>query len=382
MQNLDSYLDSKGAEYAPFDPKRAHNIFKKLKPNLCLPKTIIHIIGTNGKGSTGRFITLGLEQHNLRVFHFTSPHLFKVNERFYKNGKNLKSCELDSAHLFLQKFDFIKQASYFEYLTFLALVLARDCDVLVLEAGLGGEFDSTSVIESDICVFTPISYDHQEILGSKIEQIATTKLNAMTKLNFIAPQPFKTTIKIAKKIAKQKQAKLVFINDEITDSALLAYAKKYELAPFLQKNLWVAKNVLDSLGKSFDFRTLKGFDLPCRACFVRENIFVDVGHNEGCAKEIAKIFSAQEVFLVYNSFLQKDVHKVLKALKPIIKKVLILEVSNPRILPKSDLINECKKLKIPFLDFMGVESIESKNTYVVFGSFSVVKEFLERLDAR
>lgn len=377
--DLDSYLDSKGAEYAPFNPKRAHNIFKKLKPNLCLPKKIIHIIGTNGKGSTGRFITLGLEQHNLSVFHFTSPHLFEVNERFYKNGKNLESSVLESAHLFLQQFDFIKQASYFEYLTFLALILAQDCDVLILEAGLGGEFDSTSVIESDICVFTSISYDHQEILGSKIEQIATTKLNAMAKLNFIAPQPFKTTINIAKRIAKQKQAKLIFINDEILDSALLTYAKKYKLAPFLQENLWVAKNVLDFLGKSFDFGILRAFDLPYRAYKIQKNILLDVGHNEGCAREIAKIVGAKKVFLVYNTFFQKDVYKILKILKPIIKRVLILEVLHERILPKADLINVCEELRIPFGNFT---HINQESEYVVFGSFSVVKEFLERINAR
>lgn len=377
--DLDSYLDSKGAEYAPFNPKRAHNIFKKLKPNLCLPKKIIHIIGTNGKGSTGRFITLGLEQHNLSVFHFTSPHLFEVNERFYKNGKNLESSVLESAHLFLQQFDFIKQASYFEYLTFLALILAQDCDVLILEAGLGGEFDSTSVIESDICVFTSISYDHQEILGSKIKQIATTKLNAMAKLNFIAPQPFKTTINIAKRIAKQKQAKLIFINDEILDSALLTYAKKYKLAPFLQENLWVAKNVLDFLGKSFDFGILRAFDLPYRAYKIQKNILLDVGHNEGCAKEIAKIFSDKRVFLVYNTFFQKDVYRILKILKPIIKRVLILEVLHERILPKADLINVCEELRIPFGNFT---HINPESEYVVFGSFSVVKEFLERINAR
>ncbi len=376
--DLDSYLDSKGAEYAPFNPKRAHNIFKKLKPNLCLPKKIIHIIGTNGKGSTGRFITLGLEQHNLSVFHFTSPHLFEVNERFYKNGKSLESSVLEGAHLFLQQFDFIKQASYFEYLTFLALILAQDCDVLVLEAGLGGEFDSTSVIESDICVFTSISYDHQEILGSKIEQIATTKLNAMAKLNFIAPQPFKTTINIAKRIAKQKQAKLIFVNDEILDSALLTYAKKYKLAPFLQENLWVAKNVLDFLGKSFDFGILRAFDLPYRAYKIQKNILLDVGHNEGCAREIAKIVGAKKVFLVYNTFFQKDVYKILKILKPIIKQVLILEVLHERILPKADLINVCEELRIPFDNFT---HINPESEYVVFGSFSVVKEFLERINA-
>ncbi|WP_288545653.1 Mur ligase family protein [uncultured Helicobacter sp.] len=377
--DLDSYLKSKGNEYAPFCPDRAKNIYNKLKIHLQLPRTIIHIIGTNGKGSTGRFITLGLEQHNCKVLHFTSPHLFDFNERFYKNGSCVSDTQLEQAHAFLQQFDYIQEASYFEYATFLAFMLACDCEFLVLEAGLGGEFDSTNVVDSTLSVFTPISYDHQEILGESIQEIASTKLRAMSKCNVIAPQCFEEVNHIARTIAKERNASLVFVSEKINDNNLLKYAQKHHLAPFLTQNLNVAKHTLALLDKEIDFDRLSGFNLLARAWQLEPNILVDVGHNEACAREILKIIGKKQVNLVYNSFFQKDVVKILQILKPIIKKLLILDVVNDRILPKDQLIAICRELEIDWSDFRGVDA---DSEYVVFGSFSVVKEFLERKNAR
>ena len=88
MNALMEFLDKKGQEYAPFEPKRAPEILALL--NLTLPKKlkVIHIIGTNGKGSTGRFLALMLYQKGFNVGHFTSPHLLNFNERFWSTAKN------------------------------------------------------------------------------------------------------------------------------------------------------------------------------------------------------------------------------------------------------------------------------------------------------
>ncbi len=302
---LESYLDKKGAEYAPFEPNRAKEIYQKLQPFIKIPPHIIHILGTNGKGSTGRFIALGLEQNQESVFHFTSPHIFRFNERFYKNGTIVTNDALEKAHLFLQQFECVHRASYFEYATFLALVLAQDCRYLVLEAGLGGEYDSTSVLEAGISVFTPISYDHQEILGESIEQIATTKLKAMSHYAFIASQPYEEVNHIAKQIALQKHTKLFFVDSSMQSRDLQEYVKKYDLAYFLAENLTMAQYVLEFLGKSIDFGTLKGVNLDGRAHRIAPHILVDVGHNEACARAILKIINNKSVNLVYIHFFKK-----------------------------------------------------------------------------
>lgn len=450
MSDLDRFLEQKGVEYAPFDTKRVHRIYAVLKPHLeelytqsrkskkdlksLIPQGkeqydsnlqnkpfIIHILGTNGKGSTGRFITLGLAQNGYKVLHFTSPHLFRFNERFYlanipnsdlsaksssanSSKKNCaKDCgnahkgthriaddsELEKAHLWLQRFPIIEQSSYFEYATFLALYLAKDCDYFVCEAGLGGEFDSTSVLQADLSVFTPISFDHQDMLGNSIESIATTKLKAMSKHTLLAPQIYKEVDFIAKSIAKQKRAELTFVEnifDEVDKPTPLEHLARlpenfYEysqnLAPFLKQNLFVAYRVLESIGIGVDFARLAQFDLPARAQYIAPNILIDVGHNAHCAHSILQIVKQKRVILVYNTFFDKDANAILGILKPAIDRLLILEVSHSRILPKDKLINIAQNLGIEYGIFEGVDSMRADKDYVVFGSFSVVKTFME-----
>lgn len=446
MSDLDRFLEQKGAEYAPFDTKRVHRIYAVLKPYLeelyaqsakskkdlesLIPQGekqydsspqnkpfIIHILGTNGKGSTGRFITLGLAQNGYKVLHFTSPHLFRFNERFYlanipnsdfsakssSANSSKKDCgnahkgthriaddsELEKAHLWLQRFPIIEQSSYFEYATFLALYLAKDCDYFVCEAGLGGEFDSTSVLQADLSIFTPISFDHQDMLGNSIESIATTKLKAMGKRTLLAPQIHKEVDSIAKSIAKQKRAELTFVEnifDEVDKSISLEHLARlpenfYEysqnLAPFLKQNLFVAYRVLESIGIGVDFARLARFDLPARAQYIAPNILIDVGHNAHCAHSILQIVKQKRVILVYNTFFDKDANAILGILKPAIDRLLILEVSHSRILPKNKLVNIAQNLGIEYGIFEGVDSMRADKDYVVFGSFSVVKTFVE-----
>ena len=415
-----AFLESKGAENAPFDPTRAHRIFDLLKPHIALPARIIHLIGTNGKGSTGRFITLGLMQKGAKVLHFTSPHIFHFRERFYKNyafetpnapnapeskttpiyttqtraapdsGAIASDDELERAHRFLQGFDFIQEASYFEYATFLALVLAQGSEYFVCEAGLGGEYDSTSVLESDLSIFTPISYDHQEMLGERIKDIATTKLKAMGAHNLIAPQRFPEVAQIAQNIAKNitqntkqnlaknRAAHLTFITPNDIESAykndknMCVYAKN--MAHFLQENLVVATRALAFFGIAVNFAHLARFDLPGRAQRIAPNILLDVGHNVDGARCILKIIGEKRIKLVYNAFFQKDVRNILSILKPIISELLIIPVSHPRIMPKQELVSICEELGIKHGEF---SHIQDDSGYVVFGSFSVVETFLE-----
>ncbi len=98
----------------------------------------------------------------------------------------------------------MREASYFEYATFLALVLGMEYEYLVLEAGVGGEFDSTSVVLANVSVFTLIGLDHQEMLGENIEQIAKTKLKAMSGYTILARQNYRQVERIALEIALQK----------------------------------------------------------------------------------------------------------------------------------------------------------------------------------
>lgn len=385
--SLRACLESKGAEYAEFDKERMPRIFATLRASFKFSSHIIHILGTNGKGSTGRFIALGLLGQGHSVLHFSSPHLHCFNERFYKNGRIVSDAELEAAHQILQGYTCTKQASYFEYATLLALVLAQECEYFVCEAGLGGEFDSTSVLRElvELSVFTPISYDHMELLGESIESIATTKLKAMSKHAILAPQAYKEVEPIAKAIAKKLDSTLITITKGEIESSLkfpdiATYVRDFAL--FLQENFAVALHVLRALGID-DVANMPRFDLPARAQKIAPNIMVDVGHNAECARAMVQILGNKRVNLVYNTFCQKDVCEILTILKPNIDQLLICPITHSRAMPRDELVAICTGLGIGYKEFvLSRSSVRDDKEYVVFGSFSVVEAFLEMWNAR
>ncbi|WQR73292.1 bifunctional folylpolyglutamate synthase/dihydrofolate synthase [Helicobacter pylori] len=377
---LKAFLETKPKEYHQFDPSRFIQIYKDFKNAFFeIQAKVIHVVGTNGKGSTGRFLTLLLADQNFKVLHFTSPHVFEFRERFYLNGSVVKESVLENAHQQLQPHAFSSACSYFEYATLLAVMLAKDCDYLVLEAGLGGEFDSTNALEKTLSVFTPIDYDHKEFLGDSLESIATTKLKAMGSLSIIAPQQ-ELVLNVAQKIAKEKRAQLIVIQNEISQE-VKAYIERYHLAHFLAMNLEVALKAFETLlpcNKQEVLKNLKPLNLIGRCELLSPNILIDVGHNPHSAKalkeEIKRIFNAP-IVLIYNCYQDKDAFLVLEILKPVVKKVLILELHNERII-------QLEKLK-GILETLGLEhalfeDLEENENYLVYGSFLVANAFYKR----
>ncbi|GAA9447222.1 folylpolyglutamate synthase/dihydrofolate synthase family protein [Helicobacter pylori] len=377
---LSAFLETKPKEYHKFDPSRFIQIYKDFKNAFFeIQAKVIHVVGTNGKGSTGRFLTLLLADQNFKVLHFTSPHVFEFRERFFLNGSVVEESVLENAHQQLQLHAFSSACSYFEYATLLAVMLAKDCDYLVLEAGLGGEFDSTNALEKTLSIFTPIDYDHKEFLGDSLESIAQTKLKAMGSLSIIAPQQ-ELVLNAAQKIAKEKHAKLIVVQNEIS-KGVRDYIERYHLAYFLAMNLEVALKAFETLlpcNKQEVLKNLKPLNLIGRCELLSPNILIDVGHNPHSAKalkeEIKRVFNAP-IILIYNCYQDKDACGVLEILKPVVKKVLILELHNERII-------QLEKLK-GILETLGLEhalfeDLEENENYLVYGSFLVANAFYKR----
>ncbi|MBX7491327.1 bifunctional folylpolyglutamate synthase/dihydrofolate synthase [Helicobacter sp. Faydin-H64] len=395
MHKLKHFLEQKGAEYAPFDPKRAPRLLKQLKLSFG-DKIIVQIIGTNGKGSTGRFLALILKNLGLKVGHFTSPHLLSLCERFWVNGENVAESVLESAFTSLD-IEVLKGASYFEVLTFLGFKVFSNCEVVILEAGLGGEYDSTTTCSvPNLTLFTNIGIDHEEFLGKSIKEIATTKLNAMAKVAVLGVQREKSIASIAEKIAKEKNAKLVQIKE--ISQVILEYIKTHNYPSYQAQNLALAwaglialsetKRIpyntdfnLDSALKSL-LATLSPFDLQGRFQILTPNICLDVLHNTDSAMALLEhyvTFSKNKTILIYNSYSDKNPKAILSLLKPIIARVEIFVVENPRMIKKSILEQILQELAIPYCDFV---ALKKESQYLVCGSFSVVAKFLKDFEEK
>jgi dihydrofolate synthase/folylpolyglutamate synthase len=173
---LESYYDG---EYFTGRFDHLKEVVEKLNLNKNKFK-IVTIAGTNGKGETTRSIADLLTLYDYKVGVWTSPHLFKVNERF--EFSNSFVCDEELIRVFNQlKTESFKnkfKLSYFEFLfiSFLMLAKNKDLDFLLLEVGLGGRLDAVNVLDADVCVLTSISRDHQEILGKRYDEILLEKL--------------------------------------------------------------------------------------------------------------------------------------------------------------------------------------------------------------
>ena len=155
---------------------------------------VIHIAGTNGKGSTQAMIRAGLEAAGLRVHAYTSPHLARFHERIRLAGELISEADLVAVLTEVMDVNAGEPITYFEITTCAALLMmARvEADYTLLEVGLGGRVDTTNVVDAPrLTIITPISLDHQSYLGDTLAEIAAEKAGILKRgvPCIVAPQP-------------------------------------------------------------------------------------------------------------------------------------------------------------------------------------------------
>ena len=186
---------------------------------------IIHITGTNGKGSVAIFLSSILREAGFRVGLYTSPHLVDFRERIQVNGKYISKrnvAELFSQLLFLTRShhpEFSLQPTYFEIITALALQYfsQANVDIAILEVGMGGRLDATNVFRhSLVSIITNVNHEHTEYLGKKISDIAREKAGIIKKNGIvITGVKQKRALEIIEAICQKKKARLFRLGKDI-----------------------------------------------------------------------------------------------------------------------------------------------------------------------
>ena len=377
---LDNFLKNKPLFYKEIDRTRMPNAFKFVQGAFKIPK-IIHVVGTNGKGSTGRFLAQMLARDH-SVGHYTSPHIFEFRERFWINGAVASADALETAHERLIKIlppEVARSLSYFEYATLLCAALFEGCDFFVCEAGVGGEFDATNVFSKRFSLFTPIGFDHTALLGDTLERIATTKFNAMADVALMNDDMSELCAGIARRIAAKKGATLKFASQNLTNddkNEIKIYAEEFGLPEFLRSNLTLSSSAFKELGFSLNLANLGALSLGGRCEKIAPNVTIDVGHNEMAAQALVKRFAGKKLNLIFNAFADKDIKAVLMAIKPIVKKTYIIEYETPgRELATAQVKEALRQLN---MEFEGFADVCADEEYLAFGSFYLVEAFLKR----
>ena len=380
---LEKFLDAKPLYYDKIDYTRMSRVYEKIKSEFKIPR-IIHLIGTNGKGTTGRFLASSLYSLGFKTGHYTSPHILNFNERIWLNGEEVSDETLNSAHTQLLKIltkEDSDSLSYFEYTTLLAMWIYKDLDYVVLEAGLGGEFDATAVFDKELTLITPIDIDHQAFLGNTVKEIAKTKLNAVQKVAILANQKHEEVYEIAQDISNENSFKFNRVDDYIKseDKKIIeVISSELSLAPYLKDNLKLAISALKYLAIKYEAKNFINSRLFGRLSHINENIIVDVGHNTLAASSILNALKGEKYILVYNSYRDKNYTEILSILKPLITHIEIMRIDDERV-EKQELLQETiQDLGIVYKIF---NKVDKNKKYLVFGSFSVVESFLKKYRA-
>ncbi|MGP3536549.1 bifunctional folylpolyglutamate synthase/dihydrofolate synthase [Microbacterium sp. RD1] len=188
---------------------------------------VIHVTGTNGKTSTSRIIESLVRALGLRTALFTSPHLERFTERILIDGEPVPDAAVADAWDEITPFVDLVDAelaaagdaplTFFEMLTVLAFVVAADApvDVLVLEVGMGGSWDSTNTADGDVAVFTPVALDHTDRLGGTLTEIARVKSGIIKDgAAVVSAQQEQTVATVLREAAAARGASIAFEGDE------------------------------------------------------------------------------------------------------------------------------------------------------------------------
>ncbi|MDF2840379.1 MAG: FolC bifunctional protein [Clostridia bacterium] len=342
----------------------------------------IHIAGTNGKGSTLAMISNIMKHSGYQVGTYTSPHLYKITERMVINGNQISEEHfVKYANMVIDKMKTMEEQNMevptqFEMLTAMAFLYFEEMkvDAAVIEVGLGGMYDATNVIEAMLSVITSISYDHMDILGDTIEQIAAEKAGIIKKGATVVlyPQIYKEVEQVVEQVCIEKSAKLIKVSpaqanplefDIMGQSFDFAYGdKKIEnlqvplLGDHQIKNSTVAITAAIELSKlGFDISDesiragLATVEWPCRLSVISKEplIIIDGAHNEDGVNSlkdaINKYLTNKKIILVLGMLGDKNYSYAVQELAPLAKRIIATEPISPRALKAEDMADMVKK---------------------------------------
>jgi len=305
---------------------------------------VIHVAGTNGKGSVCAMIDSILRAQKYRTGLFTSPHLVTFRERIRVNGEMISEDAVANGLTAIR--DLVRSwdphPTFFEIATALALKHFSDTtiDIAILETGLGGRLDATNAVQSDVSVITLIDFDHQQWLGQSLREIATEKAGIIkSKIPVVSAPQAPDAEKVIRTRAAECEAPLQFVNDSYQKTSLgLSGEYQKQNAALAIAALRAAKVDIDD---SSIARGLASVDWTARFQRWDERIVIDGAHNPAAAHILAEtwreIFSDQRAMLILAILSDKDLRGICEALTPIADSVLLPKIRSARATPPDEL---------------------------------------------
>lgn len=354
LQSQGKFKINPGLERILSALKKLNNPHKNFK--------IIHIAGTNGKGSVASTLANILKCAGIKTGLYTSPHLIDYTERIKINNQQISK---DDFALYISKVCTVSNdLTEFEILTAAAFKYFSDNNIetAVIETGLGGRFDATNVFENSLSIITSISLDHTDRLGDTIEKIAFEKAGIIKPNSIVITSIDNKGFEVIKQTAEKKHAKLYAVSKpiEMIFEANKNYAvidnNKYEfplLGLYQKQNLALtiqAAKILN-IDKSAIEKGLKTVSWSARLEYRKQkNILIDGAHNPDAALELKKsldfYFKNQKRIFIYSTINTKDYKTIANILFEPNDEIYYLEFNHPNAVSYEKYKNDLPGLNI------------------------------------
>ena len=344
----------------------------------------VHIAGTNGKGSTASMTASILQKAGYRTGLYTSPYIYRFHERIQINGQQISDKDLVEITEYVKPLaDSMEQSpTEFELVCAIAFeyFVRKQCDIVVLEVGLGGDYDATNVIECpEVAVITNIGLDHTDVLGNTLEEIARTKAGIFKEGgDAVIYRGLPSVEQVFEDVCREKHISLkkadfdgLRLKAHSLDGQVFDCGDRKDLVlPLLGDhqlhNASVVLSVVDTLiEKGWNISEenirdgLRDVSWPGRFDIVsREPLFIiDGGHNPQClealVKNIQDYLKDKKVIALTGVLADKDYADMYRPVMPLVEKFVCITPDNPRKLEAEDL---AKYLQAKGADAVACES--------------------------
>jgi dihydrofolate synthase/folylpolyglutamate synthase len=340
---------------------------------IALPCKVIHVAGTNGKGSICAMIDSICHAQGYRTGLFTSPHLVTFRERIRVNGEMISEDAVANGLTAIRHLvaDWDPHPTFFEVTTALALEYFSDpagrgakrdseqlsspsplpsrrgerikvrgdspdrdkLDVVILETGIGGRLDATNAVQSDVSVITQIDFDHEKWLGNTLAQIASEKAGII-----------KRGVPVVSTAQRPEAEKVIRVRAAECEAPLKLVTESYERSPIALRGQYQKQNAAVAIAAlragEIDIdekvieRGLASIDWPARFQRWDERTIIDGAHNPGAARLLAEtwreVFGNQKATLILAVLSDKNLAGICEALTPIADSVLLPKIRSER----------------------------------------------------
>ena len=425
INNLEKRFNFEKKEDSEFDFFKIDRSLKLMdllgSPNKSNALTI-HIAGTNGKGSVSSLLSSILSL-KYKVGLYSSPHLYQYTERIKINNKDISKKDFAKIYNFTEKrileYEKIsgKAFSFFEVLTAMSFIYFKKnkVDINVIETGIGGTYDTTNVVKSDIQVITPIGYDHQNVLGDTIKSISENKAGIIKENStVITSNQVKEALEIINKKSSEKKSKLIVLNYSLKSKPSIKELKLNTLIEVGGNEYNVSSN---SIGRHYidnvalTINTLNHIDKfeitkfqiekgirnnvwPCRGNmkkFKGRIFFIDGAHNENGFNKLElsiEEFLNKNFTLIFGSNKNHDIKPVINLIKKFKCRTILSQSSHPK---SENIENIEKKLKYNRIDYIksknskealniSLEESKINETIITAGSIFIAAEISELIN--